>query len=182
MHTIVTLKFAQRALQQNDAEAESLLRQALEHAQQGNEELRELAHGILPAVLTRGLEAGVDAVVMRLDLPVRVDVPAERFPAEIEASAYFIVAEALTNVVKHSRAGRAEVSASVADGMLRVEVRDDGTGGADRDGHGLVGIADRAVALGGRLEVESPVGGGTLVAAMLPLPAGQSGKLPPARQ
>jgi signal transduction histidine kinase len=66
--------------------------------------------------------------------------------------------------------------------MLRVQVRDDGTGGADGDGHGLVGIADRAVALGGRLEVESPVGGGTLVAAMLPLPAGQSGKLPRARQ
>jgi signal transduction histidine kinase len=107
--------------------------------------------------------------VARLDVPVRVDVPAERFPAEIEASAYFIVAEALTNVVKHSHAGRAEVRASVAEGMLRIEVRDDGTGGADRDGHGLVGIADRATALGGRLEIESPAGGGTRVTATLPL-------------
>ena len=173
VHTIVTLKLAQQALGENDGHAESLVGEALENAQQGNADLRELAHGILPAVLTRGgLRAGIDAVVARLDLPVEVDVPADRFPAEIEASAYFIVVEALTNVVKHSRAGRAEVTASVADGMLRVEVRDDGTGGADRDGHGLVGITDRATALGGRLEIESPAGGGTLVAATLPLPAG----------
>ena len=88
----------------------------------------------------------------RLDLPVEVDVPAERFPAEIEANAYFIVAEALTNVVKHAHAERAEVTAPVEDGMLRVEVRDDGIGGADPAGHGLVGIGDRATALGGRLD------------------------------
>jgi signal transduction histidine kinase len=170
VHSIVTLKLARQALQQNDEAAESLVGEALEHAERGNKELRELAHGILPAILTRGgLRVGIDSVVQRLDLPVRVDVPGERLPAEIEASAYFIVAEALTNVVKHSHAGRAEVRASVAEGMLRVEVRDDGTGGADRDGHGLVGIADRATALGGRLEIESPVGGGTLVAATLPL-------------
>jgi signal transduction histidine kinase len=92
----------------------------------------ELAHGILPAVLTRGsLRAGLDAVVTRLDLPVHVDVPAERFPAQIEASAYFIVAAALTNVVKRAHADRAEVMASVRDGTLHVEVRDDGIGGAD---------------------------------------------------
>jgi signal transduction histidine kinase len=173
VHTIVTLKLAQRALRAQDENAASLLSEALEHAKQGNEELRELAHGILPTVLTRGLGAAVDAVVMRLDLPVRVDVPAERFPAEIEASAYFIVAEALTNVVKHAHARRAEVRASAEDGMLRVAVRDDGIGGADPDGHGLVGMGDRVTALGGRLEIESPAGGGTLVAATLPLPAGR---------
>jgi signal transduction histidine kinase len=100
-----------------------------------------------------------------------VDVPAERFPAEVEASAYFIVAEALTNVVKHSHAARAEVAASVEDGMLHVEVQDDGIGGADPGGHGLVGIGDRVTALGGRLKIESPAGGGTLVAATLPLSA-----------
>ena len=173
VHTIVTLKLAQQAFQENDGKAESLVGEALEQAEQGNAELRELAHGILPAVLTHGgLRAGVDAVVARLDLPVRVDVPAERFPAEIEASAYFIVAEALTNVVKHSHAGHAEVTASVEDGMLRVEVRDDGIGGADPDGHGLVGMGDRVTALGGRLKIESPAGGGTLVAATLPLPTG----------
>ena len=119
-----------------------------------------------------GLRAGVDAVVARLNLPVRVDVPTERLPAEIEASAYFIVAEALTNVVKHSHAGRADVAASLEEATLRIEVRDDGAGGADPDGHGLVGVRDRVTTLGGRLEIESPAGGGTLVAATLPLSAG----------
>jgi PAS domain S-box-containing protein len=171
VHAIVTLKLAQRALEQNDGEAASLVGEALEHAQQGNAELRELTHGILPSALTRGgLRGGIDALVARLDLPVRVDVPAERFPAEIEASAYFIVTEALTNVVKHSHAGRAEVIASVDDGMLHVGVRDDGVGAADPDGHGLVGMSDRVTALGGRLKIESPPGAGTLVAATLPLP------------
>jgi signal transduction histidine kinase len=95
-----------------------------------------------------------------------------RFSPEIEASAHFIVAEALTNIIKHSHAGRAEVTASVADRMLHVEVRDDGIGGADPDGRGLVGIRDRATTLGGRLSIDSPAGGGTLVAATLPLSAG----------
>jgi GAF domain-containing protein len=170
VHTIVMLKLAQRALREGNGEGELLVGRALEQAEASNAELRELAHGILPAILTRGgLRAGVDAVVTRLDLPVEVEVPAERFPAEIEASAYFIVVESLTNVVKHSHASRAEVRASVADRMLYVNVRDDGIGRADPGGHGLVGIGDRVSALGGRLEIESPAGGGTLVAAMLPL-------------
>jgi PAS domain S-box-containing protein len=172
VHTIITLKLAQRALQQNDGAAESLVGEALEHAEQGNAELRDLAHGILPSALAHGgLRAGIDSVVARLDLPVHVEIPAERFPAEIEASAYFIVAEALTNVVKHAHAERADIKAAVENGMLRVEVRDDGIGGADPSGHGLVGMGDRVTALGGRLEVESPAGGGTLVAAALPLSA-----------
>jgi signal transduction histidine kinase len=174
VHSIITLRLAQRALREKDANvAESLLDEALEQAELGNAELRELAHGILPTSLTHGgLRAGVGTVVERLDLPIKVDVPAERLPAEIEASAYFIVAEALTNVVKHSRAGRTDVRASVEGGMLHVEVRDDGIGGADPGGHGLVGMGDRVTALGGRLKIESPPGGGTLVAATLPLSAG----------
>jgi signal transduction histidine kinase len=171
VHTIITLKLAQRSFREGNGEAESLINEALEHAQRGNAELRELAHGILPAVLTHGgLRASVNSFVSRLDLPVQVDVVAERFPMEIEASAYFIVAEALTNVVKHSQAGRAEVKACVDDGVLLVEVRDDGVGGADPHGHGLLGIGDRATALGGRLKVTSPAGGGTLVSATLPIP------------
>jgi signal transduction histidine kinase len=170
VHTIVTLKLARRALRASEANTESLIAEALEHAQQGNEALRELAHGILPAVLTQGgLRAGIETVVSRIDLPVEVDVPDERFPTEVEASAYFIVSEALTNVVKHSHAGRAQVRGSVADGTLRVEIRDDGIGGADPAGHGLMGLADRVTALEGRLDVESPVGGGTVLAATLPL-------------
>ena len=172
VHAIVTLKLAQRAARDNDGEVESLLGEALEQAEQGNRELRDLAHGILPPALTRGgLRAGVEAVVARLDLPVAVDVPGERLPAELEASAYFIVAEGLTNVLKHARARRAGVKASVDDGLLQVEVRDDGIGGADPAGHGLVGMADRVSALGGRLSVQSPAGGGTVVTATLPLPA-----------
>jgi signal transduction histidine kinase len=170
VHTIVTLKLAQRALRANDREAESLIGEALEHAQQANEELRELAHGILPAALTHGgLRAGVDALAARLRLPVELDLPAQRFPPEVEATAYFIVAEALTNVVKHAHATRAQVTATVQDGHLQVQVLDDGVGGADPHGRGLLGVADRATAVGGRLMVESSAGGGSLVAAMLPL-------------
>ena len=172
VHTIVTLKLARRAFQGGDGKAESLVREALQCAEQGNAELRELAHGILPAALTHGgLRAALDTYVARLDIPVRVDVTGERFPADIEASAYFVVAEALTNVVKHSQAGSAEVAASVDDGTLHLEIRDDGTGGADPNGNGLVGMDDRVTALGGRLNVESPPGGGTRVAAAVPLRA-----------
>ena len=171
VQTIMKLKLAQRALQQNDADAESLVREALEQAEQGHDELRELAHGILPPALRHGgLKAGVATAVARLDLPVDVDVPAERFPAEIEASAYFIVAEGLTNVVKHARAEHASVTARVEDGTLRVQVRDDGIGGARPQGSGLLGLADRVAVLDGRLRVESSADGGTLVAADIPLP------------
>ena len=141
-----------------------------EHAEQGIAELRELAHGILPAALTHGgLRAGVDALVERLDLPVQVDLRAARLAAEIEASAYFVVAEALTNVMKHSRASHAEVTASVEDDVLQVDVRDDGVGGADPTGHGLVGMADRVTTLGGQLTIDSPADRGTHVRARFPL-------------
>jgi signal transduction histidine kinase len=171
VHTIVTLELAARALAENDATVESLIAEALAQAEEANAELRELAHGILPSVLTRGgLRAGVDALVSRNDVPVNVDVVGERFPPGIEASAYFVVAEALTNVVKHSRAQRADVRAWVDAGALHVEIRDDGVGGAAEDGAGLVGLGDRVHALGGRFRVESPPGDGTLVAAVLALP------------
>jgi signal transduction histidine kinase len=105
VHTIVTLKLAQQALSENPSEAEALVAEARSTAEQATAELRELARGILPTVLTRGgLRAGVDAFVSRLDLPVDLDVSSERLPPDIEASAYFIVAEALTNVVKHAHA------------------------------------------------------------------------------
>ena len=170
VHTVVALRLAQQALEGQDGEAASLVGEALEHARQGNVELRELAHGILPAALTHGgLRAGVDAVAARLDVPVQLDVPAQRFPAEIERSAYFVVAESLTNIVKHANARHAEVRVLVDGATLHVKIRDDGTGGADPDGHGLVGMNDRVTALGGRLDIESPAGGGTLVHATLPL-------------
>ena len=172
VHTSITLGLAQRELERDNGAAQELIAEALGHMQQANEELRELAHGILPAALTRGgLRGGINAVVERLDLAVKVDLPPERFPAEIEASAYFIVAEALTNIVKHARAESAAVSASIDDGMLQVEVRDDGIGGADPSGRGLVGINDRVTALGGQFSIESPAGGGTVLTATLPISA-----------
>jgi signal transduction histidine kinase len=172
VHTMITLKLAQRALHENRSDAEALLAEALDNAERATAELRELASGILPSVLTRGLRAGVDSIASRLDLPVEVDVDVERLPPDIEASAYFIVAEALTNVVKHAHATRARVRASVDEGVLTLEVRDDGVGGADPDGHGLIGIADRVDALGGQLLIESPDGDGTVLTARLPLSAG----------
>jgi signal transduction histidine kinase len=144
--------------------------EALDQAERANAELRELAHGILPAVLSRGgLQAGVEALVARMRVPVEVVVPVERLPAELEASAYFVVAEGLTNVVKHSGARSAEVKVWLDDGVVHVEVHDDGVGGASADGAGLLGLNDRVTALGGRLRVESPAGRGTRIVATLPL-------------
>jgi len=169
VHAIVTLKMAQQALADGEA-VDALVGEALENAEQGNAELRELAHGILPAVLTqRGLRAGVGAFVGRLALPVTTALPEMRFAPELEASAYFVIAEALTNVVKHSQASTAEVTVGLDDSHLRVEIRDDGIGGADPRGPGLVGIGDRVVVLGGSLRIESPPGGGTVVRAAIPV-------------
>ena len=170
VQTIVTLKLAAGAAQNDGESADALVVEALDQAERANAELRELAHGILPPVLARGgLRAGVDALVSRVRVPVDVAVASERLPAEIEASAYFVVAEALTNVVKHSRARSAEVKAWVEDSVLHLDVRDDGVGGARPDGTGLLGLNDRVAALGGRLRVESRWGRGTRIAATLPL-------------
>jgi PAS domain S-box-containing protein len=171
VHTIITLKLARRAFQSEEADAPALLTEALDHAEQATAELRELAHGILPAVLTQGgLRAGVDALASRMPVPVQTDVSVGRLPAAVEATAYFVVAETLTNVAKHACAQRVAVTACVEDGTLRVQVRDDGVGGARPDGSGLVGLADRLAALDGRLRMESPAVGGTLLAADIPLP------------
>jgi GAF domain-containing protein len=171
VHTIVTLKLACEALEEDEEAVAELVREALDNADRANVELRDLARGILPTVLTRGgLHAGVDALASRTPVPVEIDVSVGRLPTAVEATAYFVVAEALTNVAKHARAGRAEVMARIEDGTLAVEVRDDGVGGAQPEGSGLVGLADRLAALDGRLRVESPADGGTLVSAAIPLP------------
>jgi signal transduction histidine kinase len=104
-----------------------------------------------------------------MSTPVEIDIGVERLPAVVEATAYFVVAEALTNVVKHAHAGRAEVRAFVEEETLHLEVRDDGVGGADPRGNGLVGLSDRVTALAGRLDIHSPAQVGTILAATLPL-------------
>jgi PAS domain S-box-containing protein len=170
VHTIVTLKLAHQALQNEDEAVPELVTEALDHAQQATTELRELAHGILPSVLTRGgLHAGVEALASRMPLPVKNGVSVGRLPAAVESTAYFVVSEALTNVAKHARAGHAEVTARIEEGTLALDVRDDGVGGARPGGSGLVGLADRLAALDGQLRIESRADGGTLIAAAIPL-------------
>ncbi|HWF56398.1 MAG TPA: GAF domain-containing protein [Solirubrobacteraceae bacterium] len=172
VHTMVTLKLAREALGNTTGPAVELVDEALANAERANHELRELAHGILPPALSRGgLRAGVGALVSRVAIPVSVEVSAERLPKALEAAAYFIVAEALTNVVKHARAGSARITAAVDGGVLWLEIRDDGIGGASTKGSsGLLGLRDRAAAFNGELRVESPPGEGTVVAALLPIP------------
>jgi PAS domain S-box-containing protein len=170
VNTVITLKLAQQALERDAADAPSLVSEALDNAQRATHELRELAHGILPTSLTTGgLRAGVGVLASRMPVPVEVEISAGRLPATIEATAYFVVAEALTNVAKHARAASAAVAARVQDGTLHVEVRDDGVGGARPEGSGLQGLRDRLAALDGQLQVECPAEGGTLVAAAIPI-------------
>jgi len=111
----------------------------------------------------------VSVLASRMPVPVENDVSVSRLPAAVEATAYFVVAEALTNVAKHARAECAAVTARLEEGTLLVQVRDDGVGGAQRNGSGLTGLTDRLAALNGELRVESPAGRGTLVAATVPL-------------
>jgi signal transduction histidine kinase len=164
----LTLRLARS---RTDGEAAELLDGASAELAQATAELRELARGIHPAVLTdRGLAPAVDALAARATIPVEVaGVPQDRLPAGVEAAAYFLVAEALTNVSRYAGAGHAEVRMERHNGTLVVEVRDDGVGGADpAAGTGLRGLADRVAALDGRLEISSPEGEGTIVRAWVP--------------
>jgi signal transduction histidine kinase len=134
-------------------------------------ELRELAHGIHPAILTQaGLGPAIDSLAQRSSVPATVTVlPGRRLSAAVESTAYFVVSEALANVAKYAAASSATVTAECPGESLRIEVADDGIGGADPDrGSGLRGLADRVAALGGNLSVDSPVGGGTRIVAVIP--------------
>jgi PAS domain S-box-containing protein len=166
VHTVITLKLA---LQMTDeSERAKFVAEALEQAEQANVELRELVHGILPPALQAGgLPTAVKVLASRMSLPVELDVDVPRLPDAVEATAYFVIAEALTNVTKHARAEHASVRARVEDTRLRIQVRDDGVGGARVEGSGFLGLADRLAVFEGRLRVESPPGGGTLVSAEL---------------
>ena len=137
-------------------------------------ELRELARGIHPSVLTdRGLEAALAALAGRSTVPVKLALDScGELPSSVQTTAYFVVAEALTNASKHARSDCVEVRVAVGEGHAVVEVRDDGSGGVDpARGSGLSGLADRVSALGGTLEIDSPVGAGTTIRARMPLTA-----------
>jgi signal transduction histidine kinase len=168
----LTLGVAESQLESDPAGAARLIAKAREEAQLAIKELRELAHGIHPAVLSeRGLGAALEALATRAPVPVEVTgVPAAPLDPAIEAAAYFCTSEALTNVAKYAHASQASVDLSVDDGRLRVEVRDDGVGGADlAAGSGLRGLRDRVDALDGQFQLDSPPGGGTAVTVEIPL-------------
>ena len=166
------LRIARGKLPSEPEQAARLLDDAIELTAAATSELRELAAGIHPAILThRGLGPAVERLASRMPVRVRVlETPEGRLPPALEASVYFVVSEALTNVSKHARASAATVRISAADGRLTVEVSDDGAGGADmRRGTGLSGLADRVAALDGDLTVTSVPSAGTTVHAEIPL-------------
>jgi signal transduction histidine kinase len=172
IHAVMTLQLAQ-AREGAPPGLSRLVADALEDARGAIEELRDLAHGLHPAILThRGLAAAVEALADRAPLPVHIDIPAHRYPASVESAAYFIAAEALTNVAKYANASTASVTATGSAGSLRLTINDDGTGGAvPSPGSGLSGLRDRVSALEGTLTIDSPPGRGTRIRAELPLPA-----------
>ena len=138
-------------------------------------ELRDLVAGIHPAILTnRGLRAAIEALTARAPAAVEIDVPAgERWPAHVESTIYFFIAEALTNVAKHAPEAHACVRVAAVDGALQAEVSDDGSGGADpARGSGLRGMEDRLGAAGGTFSITSPTGRGTVLRACVPLDLG----------
>jgi PAS domain S-box-containing protein len=169
VNVMVTLQLALgRAL---DEDTRELIDASLEQTRQAVGDLRDLGSGLHPSVLThRGLRAAIASLTARAPVPVEVNVPAERFTPTVEATAYFVIAEALANIGKHAGASEAAVTAVTHGGWLRVRVSDDGSGGADTaGGSGLSGLQDRVAAVGGTLAVESPAGAGTTVEAMLPV-------------
>jgi signal transduction histidine kinase len=153
-----------------DGELATMLDRAQDELRTSLGELRELARGIHPAVLTeRGLEPALDSLATRVPVPVELDVRAQGLPGPVESAAYFVVSEALANVAKYARATHATVAVRQANGRVTVEVADDGVGGADAaSGSGLRGLADRVAALDGTLSIDSPAGRGTRLRAELP--------------
>ena len=164
------LGMARAKLETDPAAATALVGEAHEEAKRALAELRDLARGIHPAVLAdRGLDAAISALAARSPVPVGVEVATGRLPGPVESTAYFVVAEALTNAAKHARAAEIGVRITRHRDLLIVEVIDDGAGGADpAGGTGLRGLADRVAAVDGQLTITSPPGGPTVIRAELP--------------
>jgi signal transduction histidine kinase len=168
----VTLGLAQARIADDPEAASQLIAQAREEAQLAVKELRELARGIHPALLSdRGLGPALEALAARAPVPVEVSgVPDHPLPQEVEAAVYYVTAEALTNMAKHAHADAAWVELTVENGCVRLQIRDDGVGGADSSaGGGVAGLCDRVEALEGAMTIDSPLDGGTTVTAEIPL-------------
>jgi signal transduction histidine kinase len=170
----VALRLAGSTLPESPEEAGALIAGAAEELSLALEELRDLARGLHPAVLSRyGLGPALDALVNRAPLPVTVaNEIEERLPPSVEAAVYYVVAESVTNCVKHASASSVRVRTACAGGFAEIEVVDDGVGGASlAGGSGLLGLTDRVEALGGRFSIQSTPGKGTRVRAEIPLTA-----------
>jgi signal transduction histidine kinase len=167
----LTLKLAVAAMPEEGGPPAELVRESLQDVERATAELRDLVHGILPHALVQGgLDAGVESLATKCPLPVDTHISIPRLGPELETTAYFIIAEALTNAVKHADATRAWVRAELDADALRLEISDDGKGGADeRLGSGLTGLRDRTEAARGTLAVTSPAGEGTTIRAALPM-------------
>ena len=165
----LALQLASGRLADGGASVEDLLAEADAEVVGALEELRALARGIHPAILTEeGLAAALEALARRAPVPVELTVCRERLPAPVEATAYFVAGEALANVVKHAHASRVTIEVTRANGRVAIGITDDGVGGADAGGAGLRGLRDRVEALDGRLRVESTSVGGTRILAAIP--------------
>ena len=167
----LNIRMARAKLNEDPLAADELLDSASDELEAALAELRELARGIHPAVLSdRGLATALETLASRAPVPVELgELPHERLPEAVELAAYFVVAEALTNVAKYARASHAKVDVERENGRVIVEVADDGVGGADPgQGTGLRGLADRLAVIEGRLEVESERGRGTTIRARIP--------------
>jgi signal transduction histidine kinase len=180
VHTLLALGIAKEAAADGRPAGE-LIDEAIHHAERANSELRDLVRGILPASLTRGgLRTAVESLVSDMPLPIEVHVTAPRLAPEIETTAYFIVAEGLTNVIKHAQATRAIVAIHTDGIELSIRVRDDGCGGADpAQGTGLTGLLDRVEASNGTFTLTSPPNIGTTVHVTLPAANLDPGHRPP---
>ena len=165
------LRITQSALERRPGDVLGLLVEAQAELARALDELRELARGIHPAILTdRGLGPALEAIFSRAPLPVELtELPESRLPGPVEAAVYYVVAETVTNIAKHARAGSATVSVRLVSETAHVVISDDGIGGADpARGSGLRGLADRIEALDGGLRIESPPDGGTRIEAQIP--------------
>jgi signal transduction histidine kinase len=170
--TILTLKRARQAVDGGSEDVAGLIEQAVVSTERANDELRELARGIHPAILSAGgLRPALKGIARRSPIPVVLDFQIhDRLPERIEVTAYYVVSEALANAAKHSQASAVHITVAVTDGDVQLSITDDGVGGADpAGGSGLIGLKDRVGAAGGTMAVESLPGKGTHLAVALPV-------------
>jgi signal transduction histidine kinase len=172
--TMVLLKLLRKELGDANGPVGELVEEALANAQRGMDDVRQIARGIHPRILSSGgLGPALRTLARRSPIPVIVDMQTEpRLPEHVEVTAYYVASEGLTNAVKHAHASEVRITVDVDDRWIVLTIRDDGVGGADPSrGSGLIGLHDRVAALGGALAVDSEPGAGTVLTAQIPVAA-----------